>query len=250
MAEESTEKKNPLIEKLFSVGAHFAYTRTRRHPSVAPFIFGMKNRVEIFDLERTSELLESAKQFAYECGQQKKVVLFVSGKHEARTIVKDAAESIGMPYVAGRWIGGTLTNFTEVTKRLDKLEDLKAKREKGELEKKYTKREQLEFDREIEELERQFGGIAGMKQLPAVLFVIDTKQETIAVREGHHINVPIIGLMNSDGNFKDVSHPIVGNDSSVKSIAFFVHEIAKAYEDGAAHSVAAESEKQSEKKEA
>ncbi|HEX9608813.1 MAG TPA: 30S ribosomal protein S2 [Candidatus Paceibacterota bacterium] len=236
----NTEKKNPLIEKLFSVGAHFGYTRTRRHPSIAPFIFGIKNRVELFDLEQTSELLERAKQFVYELGQHKKVILFVSGKHELRTIVKNAAESIGMPYVAGRWIGGTFTNFTEIKKRLERLETLKNQREKGELEKKYTKREILEFDREIEDLERGFGGIAGVRQLPAALFAIDSKKEIIAIREARQLKIPVVGLMNSDGNFKEVTYPIVGNDSAAKSVTFFVEEIARAYKDGLQHSVVTE----------
>lgn len=247
MAASNTEKNNPLIEKLFSVGAHFGYTRTRRHPSIAPFIFGMKNRVELFDLELTSELLEKAKQFVYELGQHKKTVLFVSGKHEALAVIKNTAESISMPYVAGRWIGGTFTNFTEIKKRLDRLENLKSQREKGELEKKYTKREILEFDREIEDLERHFGGIAGMQQLPKALFVIDTKQEAIAICEARQLGIPIIGLMNSDGNLKEVAYPIVGNDSAIKSVTFFVEEIAKAYKDGFEHPVATEKKVEAEK---
>lgn len=235
MADKETAGKNPLIDKLFSVGAHFGYTRTRRHPSVSPFIFGAKNKVEIFDLEETAKLLERARQYAYELGQQKKMILFVSGKHEVKNLIREAAESIDMPYVAGRWIGGTLTNFTEVRKRVDRLERLRDERESGELEKKYTKREQLEFTREIEKLAEQFGGLVSMKQLPTALFVIDIKHEAIAVREAHHKNVAVIGLTNSDGNIKDATYPIVGNDSAVKSVQCFVDEIVGAYKEGLAH---------------
>jgi len=249
MAEKGKIEKNPLIDKLFSVGAHFGYTRTRRHPSVSPFIFGMKNKVEIFDLEETSKLLERAKQFVYELGQHKKTLLFVGGKHEAKEVVRKAAESLEMPYVAGRWIGGTLTNFSEVKKRLERLEELRTKREKGELEKKYTKREQLDFDREIEDLNAQFGGIASVRQLPAALFVIDAKRESIAAKEARDLSIPVVGLMNSDGNIKDVTYPIVGNDSALKSVTFFVDEVAGAYRDGLSNPVAVEKKEGDEKPE-
>jgi small subunit ribosomal protein S2 len=230
MAENQVKDKE-LIDKLFSVGAHYGYTRTRRHPSMTPFIFGSKNRVEVFDLEKVKDLLLAAKSYVYELGQDKKTILIVGGKHEVREVVRHAAQSIDMPFVAGRWIGGTLTNFSEIKKRIQRLEELQDKRAKGELE-KYTKREQLDFDREIADLEAHFGGLVSLRELPKALFVIDTKHENIAVREAREVKIPVVGFMNADGNVPEVAYPLIGNDSALSSVTFFVNEIVSAYREG------------------
>lgn len=223
---------------MFKAGVHFAYSRTRRHPSIEQFIFGAKNQVEIFDLEKVSELLENAKAVASKLGEARKPLLFVGGKNEARDIVRSAAERLGMPYVAGRWIGGTLTNFPEIKKRLARLEELEQKRMTGEFEGKYTKRERLMFDREIADLKASFGGIVGLSSLPGALFVIDSRRERIAIAEANVMKIPVIALMNSDCNLKEATYPIVGNDSARTSISFFIDEIVKAYEEGLAVQVA------------
>lgn len=233
MSETVKEQQNiDLIERMFSAGAHFGYSRRRRHPSVAPFIFGAKNKVEIFNLEKTNTLLLSAKDFVLKLGEEKKKILFVGGKNEAQKIVKEGALLIDMPYVAGRWIGGTLTNFTEIKKRIERLKDLTEKREKGEFETKYNKKERLMLDREIEKLETYFGGLLVMQEKPSALFVIDTKKEEIAVKEALVIGIPIVGLLNSDSNLTDIDYPIVANDATQKSIQFFVDEMVEAYKEG------------------
>jgi len=226
-------KNDPVIEALFSAGAHYGYVRSRRHPSVKPFIFGAKNRVDIFDLEKTKDLLERAKVFARTLGKEGKQVVFVTSKHEALPFVKKAAEETGMPYVAGRWIGGTLTNFSGIRSRIDKLLDLRDKREKGELA-KYTKRERLMIDREITRLETLFSGLISLKSLPAALFVVDPGKEHIAVAEAGKTGVTIIAIAGSDCNLSLVDYPIVGNDSSSKSIAFFVDSFTRAFKEGRA----------------
>ena len=121
--EEVKKVNNDRIDEMFKAGAHFGYSKTRRHPSVASYIFGIKNKVEIIDLEKTNELLEKALAFVSSLAKEGKQVLFVGGKNEVRAALKIAAESVGMPYVDGRWIGGTLTNFPEIKKRLLKLEE-------------------------------------------------------------------------------------------------------------------------------
>lgn len=219
------------IDSLFKVGAHFGFSKSRRHPSMKPYIFGIKNKVEIFDLEKASELLESTKEFMRECGQSRKTILFVAGKNEARGIVEEVATSIDMPYVAGRWIGGSLTNFSEIKKRLSRLGDLTEKKEKGELG-QFTKLERLHIDREITDLENTFGGLRHMDKLPDVLFAVDTKQEEIAVLEAKRLKIPVAGLMNSDCNTRDADHFVIGNDSSVASITFFLNELVDAYKEG------------------
>ena len=231
MEKDKTLPNDPLIEALFKAGAHFGYSKSRRHPTIAPYIFGVKNHVEIFDLEKTKTLLSKAKDFVKGLGAQGKTLLFVGGKSEARVAIKNGAESIGMPYVAGRWIGGSFTNFANIRGRVDRMETLVKQREKGELT-KYTKKERLLIDKEIEDLKRFFLGLAPMKELPAAIFVIDAKHERIAVAEARKTGIPVVGLLGSDCNFKDVTYPIVGNDSSIASITFFVDEIVKAYEEG------------------
>ena len=229
--EETKKINNDRIDQMFKAGAHFGYSKTRRHPSVAPYIFGVKNRVEIIDLEKTDELLEKALSFIATLAKEGKQVLFVGGKNEARSALKMAAESIGMPFVDGRWIGGTLTNFPEIKKRLLKLEDLTKQKEKGELS-KYTKKERLVIGHEIDNLDRFFSGILPMKDLPKALVVLDSKKEIIAVTEAQRMNIPVIALCGTDSDLKGINYPIVANDSSVSSIAYFVNEIAKAYQKG------------------
>jgi len=216
------------IKTLFDAGAHVGYPRTRRHPTSAPFLYSTKDRTDIFNLEETAKRLTKATDFVTSLAQSGKQVVFVGGKHEAQEAVKAAALSAGLPYVAGRWIGGTLTNFKIIRKRIDRLEKLMKDRESGELE-KYTKKERLMIDREIDELLGRFGGIVAVKDLPAALFVVDTRHEKTAVQEANQMKIPVIGLSSSDGDFSLNQYPIPANDTSVKAVRMIVNEIAEAY---------------------
>lgn len=222
---------NSVVDALFSVGAHFGFIKSRRHPSTKPFIFGVKNKIEIFDLEKTSQSLNKALEFVQDLGTRNAKILFVSGKNEAKAGVTLVAESINMPYVAGRFIGGTLTNFPEIRKRVEKLESLVSQKEKGELV-KYTKKERLLIDREIDKLREFFFGLSVMKNLPAALFVVDSKKESIAVKEAKTMGIPVISLSGTDNNLNEVDFPIPGNDASRTSIEFFLQKIADAYKAG------------------
>ncbi len=222
---------NALVEGLFSVGAHFGFVKSRRHPSTKPFIYGVKNKIEIFDLEKTSESLQKALVFIESLGTKSANILFVSGKSEAKSAVTMAAESINMPYVAGRFIGGTLTNFPEIKKRVEKLESLVSQKEKGELT-KYTKKERLLIDREIDKLREFFFGLSVMKSLPHAVFIIDSKKESIAVKEAKTMGIPVVALCGTDCNLNEVEFPIPGNDSSRASIEFFLKKAVEAYKQG------------------
>lgn len=219
------------IQTLFEAGAHFGFNRARRHPSAASFLFGTKDRTDIFDLEETNRRLATAAAFVTSVAQSGKHVLFVGGKHEATAFVKEAAERVGAPYVAGRWIGGTLTNFKNIRKRIDRLEKLMHERETGELE-KYTKRERLLIDREIEELLGRFGGLVKMADLPGALFVVDSRHENTAVKEANQLGIPVVGLASTDCDFSLIQYPIPGNDTSVRSIKLVVERMADAYAEG------------------
>ena len=216
---------------MFTAGAHFGLGRSRRHPTVSPYIFGTKNTTDIFDLEKTADILEKTKAIIVSLAKESKTVLFIGGKKEASIAVKNAAMSINMPYVDGRWIGGTLSNFGQIRKRVDRYEKLIADKEKGELV-KYTKRERMLIDKEIASLEKMFYGIVGLKKIPEAVFIIDPRREKNAVKEAQDMGVTVIALAGSDCNISEVKYPIVGNDASKASIQFFLGEIVKAYQAG------------------
>ncbi|KKW35351.1 30S ribosomal protein S2 [Candidatus Adlerbacteria bacterium RIFCSPHIGHO2_01_FULL_54_23] len=219
-----------IIEKLFSAGAHFGLSPKYRHPSAAQYLFGKKGSVELIDLEQTVKGLEGARAFVKELAAERKTILFVGGKAEARGQVARVAMAIGAPYCAARWIGGTLTNWSEIKKRLSRLEELAEIREKGELT-KFTKRERLLIDREIVNLERMFGGLRGMQKLPDALVVIDPKREAAAVTEANSLSIPVVALLNTDCDRSKISYPIPGNDASKETIRLALDEIVKAYEE-------------------
>ncbi len=231
MAEQTKTKNNDLMDAMFKAGAHFGYQKSRRNASVSSYVFGLKNKVDIIDLEKTIEGLKKAEDFVRSLARLGKQILFIGSKNEAKDLIKLGAMSIDMPYVSGRWIGGTITNAPEIKKRIAKFEDLQKQKEKGELA-KYTKKERLLIDREIANLEEMFLGIVFMKELPKAVFVIDPKKEFIAVAEAKKAGIPVIALLNTDTDIKDIDYPIVANDTSVSSISFFISEIVKAYKEG------------------
>ncbi len=224
---------NPIIDKLFGAGAHFGYAPSRRHPSTSGYIFGVKGGVELFDLEQTAGLLEAAKDFVKSLAAERKTILFVGGKAEAREAVRRTAERLAQPYCAGRWIGGSLTNFSEIKKRLNRLEELSGMREKGELA-KFTKLERLLIDREITDLENTFGGLRGMHKLPDAVFIVDPRKESIAAAEAAQLRIPVVALMNSDCSAQGIAYPIPANDASRDTLSIVLDEISKTYADNLA----------------
>lgn len=230
MSETKTNLKEE-IKNLFEAGAHFAYTKSRRHPSNKPFIFGNKNKIEIFDLEKTQEKLEEAREFVKEQAVKGVSLLIVGGKKEAQKPVVDMATSLGVPYVAGRWIGGTLTNFTEIRKRVKRLNDLLDQKEKGLLA-KYTKKERLLIDREIEKLEKLYRGIADLDKLPGLIIMVDPKFEDNALQEADQLNIPVVAIAGSDCDLSSVTKAIPANDSSRKSISYILGELREAFQEG------------------
>jgi len=229
--ETSKNTKTGAIDALFSAGAHFGFVKSRRHPSAKQFILGSKNNIEIFDLEKTSKELEKILAFIEERAKEKTTVLFVGGKSEAREAVTQAGKELEMPYVAGRWIGGTLSNFSEIKKRIVRLAELTEQREEGELA-KYTKKERLLIDREIDKLTIFFGGLSQLKSLPKLMVIIDPKKEAIAAEEARKMHIPIVALASSDSNLYKLDYVIPGNDSSRQSIAYILKEIVAAYKKG------------------
>jgi len=157
------ESNDTIVEKMFKAGAHYGYSKTRRHPSVSKYIYATKNKVDIINLEKTTIMLESALLFVKNLGAQNKTVLFVGTKPEAKVTTKDMAESLNMPYVTERWIGGTLSNFTEIKKRITELENYRKDSTTGGLD-KYTKKERVVMAKKMEKLTRYYSGLIGLKK--------------------------------------------------------------------------------------
>lgn len=230
-AKDIRENSDTIIEQMFKVGAHYGYSKTRRHPSLSKYIYATKNKTDIIDLEKTGIMLEKAALFAKDLATQGKIILFVGTKPEAKNITKNAASSLNMPYVSERWIGGTLSNFMEIKKRITELEDYRKDNEAGELD-KYTKKERVVLAKKMEKLERYYSGLVGLKKTPDALFIVDARAEHIATTEAKNMGVPIISIVNSDSNIEGISYPIVGNDSSIPSIKFFTEAITNGYKSG------------------
>lgn len=228
----STTEKNNLIDRLFSAGAHFGFKKSRRHPSVKPYLFTTKDGNDIFDLEKTTALIESTKELLKEAGSMGKTVLFVGTKDEASRIVKAAAEKTESPYVTNRWIGGMLTNWSEIKKRINRLEALTHEKESGELERKYTKKERVVIGREIDKLSHNFFGIASMQKKPDFMLVVDPRHDHVAVTEAIESKVPIIAIMSSDCNASKITHPVIANDSLQSSVSVLLDELTTAYAEG------------------
>ncbi len=218
-----------LAKELFTVGAHFGYSRTRRHPSVAKHLFATKNKVDIIDIEKSEKMLETASEFMKSLGEKGKTVIFVGTKPEAKDATRTVAESLGLPFVTSRWVGGILTNFPEIKKRLNRLEELRNAKATGDLAKKYTKKEQLLIAREVAKMEDLFSGIVSLKGLPDALLVVDPKKEMNAVLEAKKLGVPVVALASTDCDINAVEYPILANDASRASIEFVVKHLANAY---------------------
>ena len=231
MTEATIQQDGSVIDAMFHAGAHFGYSRARRHSSVRQYLYGAKNGVDIIDLEQTAALLGVAKARVEELGKLGKTVLFVGTKREIRDIVTEIGKSLNMPYVSERWVGGVLTNWPEIKKRTGRLKELSDKFAKGELE-KYTKKERLLFEREMGTLQTEFGGIATLESAPALIVIVDPREEHIAVAEAKKTKVETVGILNSDCNANEVTYPIVANDSALESVRFFLTELSAAYARG------------------
>ena len=220
-----------LIDSLFKAGSHFGYSRSRRHPSTLKYLFGNKGGVELFDLEKTAECMDRAMIFLRSLAAERKTVVLISGKAESRELVAQTAEALALPYVAGRFIGGTFTNWNQIKKRTDRLAELTSMREKGELA-KFTKLERLLIDREIADLEAMFGGLRGLAKTPSAVVVIDPRHEKIAVAEARKMRIPVVALLNTDCDASLVEYPVPANDGAVASIKLFLSKVKEAWEEG------------------
>ncbi|EKD78673.1 MAG: 30S ribosomal protein S2 [uncultured bacterium] len=222
------------VQDMLTAGIHFGHKPSKKHPKMDRFVFGVRQGINIIDLERSKEQLDTILPTIEEMAAMGKTILFLGTKRQAQAIVKAAAERIGMPYITERWLGGLLTNYGHVGNLMKKLTQLKSERDQGLWQDRYTKKEQLMFEREIEDLTKVVGGVEQMIKLPDAVFVVDCKKEKTAIKEANRMHIPVIAMVDTNVNPEKVTYPIPGNDDGVKSITYIVEQVAAAVERGKA----------------
>lgn len=216
----------PTLEKMLKAGIHVGHKKSRWHPKMAPFIFGLRNGIHIIDLEISREKLKEALKFISKEITQDKIILFVGTKISARSIIKDSAENLSLPYVSERWLGGTLTNFKTISKRIEYLKKMEKEKDSGEL-KKYPKKERMKLNEEIVKLNLKMGGIKGLTKLPDTLFVVDSGKEKLAIKEAKATGIPVVAIVDSDCDPTQVDYPIPANDDAIPSLKLIFEEVVK-----------------------
>ncbi len=219
------------MKQLLEAGVHFGHQTRRWDPKMAEYIFQARNGIHIIDLQKTSKKLDEAYSFLKEQAEEGKTILFVGTKKQAQECVKEAAEKCGMYYVNQRWLGGTLTNFETIRKRIGRLKELERMQEDGTFD-VLPKKEVILLKKEMEKLEKNLGGIKDMEQLPGVMFIVDPKKERIGILEAKKLGIPVIGLIDTNCNPEDVDYAIPGNDDAIRAVSLIVDCMANAVIEG------------------
>ena len=219
------------MKQLLEAGVHFGHQTRRWDPKMAEYIFQARNGIHIIDLQKTSKKIDEAYKFMKEQAEEGKDVLFVGTKKQAQECMKEAAIKCNMYYVDQRWLGGMLTNFDTIQKRINRLKSLEAMETDGTFD-RLPKKEVIKLKAEREKLEKNLGGIKEMNKLPGVLFIVDPKKERIAILEARKLNIPIVGLIDTNCNPEDVDYPIPGNDDAIRSVKLIADVMANAIIEG------------------
>ena len=219
------------MKQLLEAGVHFGHQTRRWDPKMAEYIFQARNGIHIIDLQKTSKKIDEAYAFLKEQAEEGKTVLFVGTKKQAQECVKEAAEKSGMYYVDQRWLGGMLTNFDTIRTRVQRLKDLEKMQEDGTFD-VLPKKEVILLKKEMEKLERNLGGIKEMEEIPGVIFLVDPKKERIAILEAKKLNIPVVGIVDTNCNPQDLDYPIPGNDDAIRSVSLIADVMANAIIEG------------------
>jgi small subunit ribosomal protein S2 len=214
-------------QELLEAGCHFGHLTRKWSPKMAPYIFMEKEGIHLIDLNKTLSKLEDAQQIVKNIVKSGRKILFVATKKQAKEIVEQAAKSVDMPFVSERWLGGMLTNFPTVKKSIKKMQNIKKSMADGTGD-TLAKKERLKLNREYEKLEKFFGGIQEMHKIPALIFIVDVKKEHLAVAEAMKLNIPTVGLVDTNSDPTNIDHVIPGNDDSANSIDLIVSQIVVA----------------------
>lgn len=222
------------IKALLEAGVHFGHKTSRWHPKMAPYIHSKRQDSHIIDLTKTVEGLDMALPFLSEVVKSGKQVLLVGTKRQAKDIVRAAAEATDQPYVTERWMGGMLTNVTTVTDRIKHLKLLEKRMASGELENRYSKLEVQRFQEEIDDLNNKYGGIKNLNGKPGAVFVTDVIEDANAVREAKKLNIPVVGIVDTNADPRSVDYVIPANDDAIKGLQLIVDYVKTAIEEGKA----------------
>lgn len=227
----STPSGEISLQKLLEAGVHFGHRCRRWNPKMAPYIYTERNQIHIIDLRKTLELLEKARDFLRQIASRKGYILFVCTKSQGQEVVREEAERVGAFYIVERWPGGLLTNFDVIQSRLQYIRTLERMREDGTFD-KLPKKEVVKLMKKYEKMMRIFGGIQDMDRLPDALFVVDVRREIIAIREAQKLGIPVVALVDTDGDPDLVDYPIPGNDDAIRSVRLVTQLIADAILEG------------------
>ena len=219
------------MKQLLEAGVHFGHQTRRWDPKMAEYIYQARNGIHIIDLQKTSKKIDEAYEFIKGVSEEGKTILFVGTKKQAQECMKEAAELSGMYYVDQRWLGGMLTNFDTIKTRIQRLKDLEKMQEDGTFE-ILPKKEVILLKKEMEKLEKNLGGIKNMTELPGALFIVDPKKERIAILEAKKLNIPVVGLVDTNCSPEDVDYPIPGNDDAIRSVKLIAQVMANAVIEG------------------
>lgn len=206
-------------QKLVETGAHFGHQMRRWNPRMREYLYKVQDNTFIFDLIKTKSLLSQALEFLSSQSKDGKAILFVGTKKQSKEKVMEVAKETGSFYITERWLGGVFTNFDQIKRSLHKMEDMKKKLENGEYA-NYTKKERLLISRDIEKLERMIGGLAGMERIPECVIIVDTHKEGTAVAEANALNVPIVGIVDSNATPDPIDFPIPMNDDATAAVGY------------------------------
>ena len=215
------------MKQLLEAGVHFGHQTRRWNPKMAPYIFAERNGIYIIDLQQTLGLIDEAYDFMRKVGESGKPVLFVGTKKQAQAAIRDEAERCGMYFVNERWLGGMLTNHKTISKRIERLEEIRQMQEDGTIN-KYAKKEALKLIAEADKLEKYLGGIKDMKGMPGAIFVVDPKKERIAVKEARILGIPVVGIVDTNCDPDDVDYIIPANDDAIRAVKLITSCMADA----------------------
>lgn len=231
MSPEVAISVDPEIEALMKAGVHLGHAKTKNHPAMQPYLFGVRNTISILDLTKTKEKFAEATTFFKNVAAKGGLVLLVGTRPAARKIIMEVAEKTKMPFFTERWIGGTLTNFKVISKRVEYMERLEKEKAGGEFE-KYTKWERMKKEEEIVRLRRFFDGLRTLKRLPDAVFIVDITHDDTAVREVRRIKIPLVALCDTNSNAGLVDYIIPSNDDALPAVRYMVGKIGEAIEQG------------------
>ena len=219
------------MKQLLEAGVHFGHQTRRWDPRMAEYIFQARNGIHIIDLQKTSKKLDEAYSFMREQAEEGKTVLFVGTKKQAQECMKEAAIKCGMFYVNQRWLGGMFTNFKTIKARVQRLKDLETMEQDGTFE-VLPKKEVINLKKEMEKLEKNLGGIKEMENIPDIIFLVDPKKEATAIAEAKKLNIPVVGLVDTNCNPEDLDYPIPGNDDAIRAVKLIADVMANAIIEG------------------